>query len=187
MSSLSSLHLYQYPGTRSDRLIWLLHELSISPDAFTLHQVNIFKNEQHDPSFLAINPGARVPVLVDEDVVIAETLGRSQEFVPDDLVERAKYDQVIFAAIGHMDQILIEPLVHMLTKDEKEWDHAFLDTYKTKFEKNVIPTIKQELKGHDYAVGDRFTFADIVLGFTVRVAFAMKWTDDEQLKAYHDR
>ncbi|KAJ3273609.1 hypothetical protein HDU76_010800, partial [Blyttiomyces sp. JEL0837] len=55
------------------------------------------------------------------------------------------------------------------------------------FDKNILPTILSELKGHDYAVGNKFTFADIILGFTARIALAMKWTDDANVKSYVDR
>ncbi|KAJ3280880.1 hypothetical protein HDU76_009060, partial [Blyttiomyces sp. JEL0837] len=56
----SGLHLFHCPGTRSDRILWLLREID-ALDKVTLHKVDIFKGEHFQADFLAINAGARVP------------------------------------------------------------------------------------------------------------------------------
>ncbi|KAJ3266765.1 hypothetical protein HDU76_011901, partial [Blyttiomyces sp. JEL0837] len=130
----SGLHLFHCPGTRSDRILWLLREID-ALDKVSLHKVDIFKGEHFQADFLSINAGARVPVLVDNGFVLAESAAIAQyllrkfskesqwipsilrkfkkesQLIPTDVKERALYDQVIFSTIGHMDQIIIEALV----------------------------------------------------------------------------
>ncbi|KAJ3267658.1 hypothetical protein HDU76_011689 [Blyttiomyces sp. JEL0837] len=192
----SGLHLFHCPGTRSDRILWLLREID-SLDKVTLHKVDIFKGEHFQADFLSINAGARVPVLVDDGFVLAESAAIAQyllrkfkkesQLIPTDIKEQALYDQVIYSTLGHKDQVIIEALVEKLTVPEEKWNTALLEKNKAYFDKNILPTILSELKGHDYAVGNKFTFADIILGFTARIALAMKWTDDATVKSYVDR
>ena len=68
------MRLYEFAPTRSIRARWTLQELGVDFDAVS---VNLIAGEHRRPEFLAINPAGKVPVLVDGDKVLSESL-RSQ-------------------------------------------------------------------------------------------------------------
>ncbi len=58
------LNLYTWGTPNGRKLTILVEELGIP---YTLHPVNIGKNEQFDPEYLKISPNNKIPAIVDED------------------------------------------------------------------------------------------------------------------------
>src|SRR5438876_11511917 len=90
------MRLYEFAPTRSIRARWTLQELGVDFESVT---VNLVAGEHRRPEFLKINPAGRVPVLVDDDLVLTETsasvLYPAAEYlhkglVPTDLKQRAQ-------------------------------------------------------------------------------------------------
>ncbi|MCF6300336.1 MAG: glutathione S-transferase family protein [Proteobacteria bacterium] len=69
------IELYTF-GTINGRSVSIaLHELELD---YKLHKVDLYKGEQKKPAFLAINPSARIPVLVDHDTPTGHAITISQ-------------------------------------------------------------------------------------------------------------
>lgn len=66
-----SLKFYYAPMTSATRVHWALEELGVP---YEKHRVDLSKGEQRSPEFLALNPNGKVPVLVDGDVTLFESL-----------------------------------------------------------------------------------------------------------------
>ena len=64
------MKLYWSPQSRSFTALWALGEAGISYDR---ERIDIRNGGQKAPAFRAINPMGKVPVLVDEGVVVTET------------------------------------------------------------------------------------------------------------------
>src|SRR5690606_21356404 len=67
---LEMLKLYGSPPTRALRVIWLLNELGLE---YERCPVDFMRGEARQAAFLALNPAAKVPVLVDGDIVLTES------------------------------------------------------------------------------------------------------------------
>jgi glutathione S-transferase len=65
------MKLYEFAPTRSIRIRWTLRELGVDFEAIT---VNLLAGEQRSPAFLKINPAGKLPVLVDGDTVLTESI-----------------------------------------------------------------------------------------------------------------
>ena len=65
------LRLYEFAPTRSIRARWVLQELG---DEFEAVTVNLVAGDHRRPQFLKINPAGRVPVLVDGDLAVTESV-----------------------------------------------------------------------------------------------------------------
>jgi Glutathione S-transferase, N-terminal domain len=65
------MKLYGFPPTRSIRVLWTLRELGVD---FELVEVNLMAGENRRPEFLALNPAGKLPVLVDGDFVLTESV-----------------------------------------------------------------------------------------------------------------
>jgi glutathione S-transferase len=61
------MKLYEFAFTRSIRVRWALQELGVD---FEPISVNLFAGEGSRPEFLKLNPAAKIPVLVDGDLVL---------------------------------------------------------------------------------------------------------------------
>jgi glutathione S-transferase len=66
-----SMKLYEFPPTRSIRPRWMLQELEVP---FESVWVDLPKGEHRSADFLKLNPAGKVPVLVDGDVVLNESV-----------------------------------------------------------------------------------------------------------------
>src|SRR5215813_12569610 len=100
-----TMKLYEFGPTRSIRVRWTLQELGVD---FEPIRVNLVAGEHRRPEFLEINPAGRIPVLVDRDLVLTESVAivlylaekySDRGFLPIDMRERAEvYRWCLFAA-----------------------------------------------------------------------------------------
>jgi glutathione S-transferase len=65
------MKLYEFPPTRSIRARWMLQELAVDFETIT---VNLAAGEHRRPEFLQVNPAGKLPVLVDGDLVLTESV-----------------------------------------------------------------------------------------------------------------
>jgi hypothetical protein len=70
MPDTSSLTLFGCPNSRSMRAAWALEEAGAR---YEYIKVDLRKGEGRTPQFLAVNPGGKVPALVDDSVVVTES------------------------------------------------------------------------------------------------------------------
>jgi glutathione S-transferase len=66
-----AVKLYGFPPTRSVRVLWTLRELDVE---FEFLSVDPTKGELRRPEFLAVNPAGKLPVLVDGDSILTESV-----------------------------------------------------------------------------------------------------------------
>src|SRR5689334_11987818 len=64
------MKVYGFPNTRSARVVWALEEAGATYD---YAHVNLLKGEAREAAFLKINPGGKVPALIDGDLVLTES------------------------------------------------------------------------------------------------------------------
>ena len=99
------MRLYEFAPTRSIRARWVLQELGEEFEAIT---VNLAAADHRSPQFLKINPAGRVPVLVDGDLTITESVAivlylaerdPQRRFLPRDIALRSQvYRWLLFAS-----------------------------------------------------------------------------------------
>src|SRR5438477_12498114 len=99
------MKLYGFAPTRSARVLWTLRELEVE---FELVDVDVPGGEHRRPEFLALNPAGKLPVLVDGDFVLTESVAivlylaekyPQKGLLPSGLRERAEvYRWLLFSA-----------------------------------------------------------------------------------------
>src|SRR6266496_5984510 len=99
------MKLYEFGPTRSIRVRWTLQELGVD---FEPIRVNLVAGEHRRPEFLKINPAGKLPVLVDGDLVLTESVAivlylgekyADKGLLPKDLGQRAQLNKwLLFAA-----------------------------------------------------------------------------------------
>lgn len=99
------LKVYAFSTPNSVKVPIALEEMGLE---YELHGVNIRKGEQKAPEFVALNPNAKVPVLVDGDLVLSESAAilvylaeKSGKLLPANGPARARtFEQLFFNAAG---------------------------------------------------------------------------------------
>lgn len=158
------LKFYFHPSPNPMKSALLLEELGLP---YELIAVDTFKGEQHLDAFLAINPNAKVPALVDGNATVfdsqaillylAEKTGR---FLPTDAAARAQaLSWLMFVGTG------LSPFsgqaVHFLHHAPEAIDYA-RNRYLKEVERHYR-VLDERLANNRYLAGDDYSIADIAL------------------------
>ncbi|HEY8208338.1 MAG TPA: glutathione S-transferase family protein [Myxococcaceae bacterium] len=163
------MKLYYVPKTRAMRPRWLLEELGVP---YELVRMDSSKRETHTESYLRVNPLGHVPALDDGGNVIVESaaiiMHLADRFPDKGLApapgapERGRWYQWIIYAMA-----TLEPQVGIVSEQGRlspeERNDAVVQRAKARFQQEAA-LAEQHLQGREFAVGDRFSAADIVLG-----------------------
>jgi glutathione S-transferase len=193
IEEITMITIYGYPFTRSTRATWALEEIGVEYDFVP---VNLSKGEHKKPEFLKINPGGKVPALVDGDLFLAETSAivtyicekfPASRLVPSDIADRARYFQWAFFNMTELEAPLWVSAKHTSQFPEARRVPAVAESCLWEFYRaNAV--LAQHMEGREYAVGDRFTAADIMLCGTLNWARKSEISlESPVLDAYADR
>lgn len=187
------MKLYEFAPTRSIRVRWTLQELGVDFEAVT---VNLGKGEMRRPEFLKINPAAKLPVLVDGDLVLTESvaivlyLGEKypdKGFVPADLKQRAQLNKWLLFTATELEQPLWRIARHTNVYPEPDRLPADIPLAKREF-RSMAEVAEKHMQDRQYVVGDSVTVADFVLGYTLDWANLVGLLDNSpKLLAYMER
>src|SRR6266436_1584450 len=106
------MRLYEFGPTRSIRARWTLQERGVEFEPIT---VNLVAGEHRRPEFLKINPAGKLPVLVDGDLVLTESVAivlyladkyPENGLLPADLTGRAQVNRWLLFAATELEQPL---------------------------------------------------------------------------------
>jgi len=173
------MKLYQFPPTRSLRAIWALRELDIPCELVT---VNLLAGENRDPEFLRLNPAGKLPVLVDGDVVLTESVAivlylaekyPHKGLIPTDLAERAQVYRWLLFTATELEQPLWRIARHTALYPPERRLAADVSIASEEF-RAMAGVVATHLKGREF-LGKRLSAADLVLAYT------LDWGNEAQL------
>jgi glutathione S-transferase len=187
------MKLYGLAPTRSLRVLWALHELDAE---FEFVPVNLLAGEHRRAEFLRLNPAGKVPVLVDGDLVLAESAAivlylaekySAKGLLPTDLKQRAQVYRWIMFAMTELEQPLWRIARHSFLYPEDKRSPADIALAREDFVATAR-VFEQHMAGRHFIVGDGFTAADCV------TAYLMDWANERglledfaNLRAYLER
>jgi glutathione S-transferase len=187
------MKLYFAPLTRSVRIAWLLEELALPYELVSV------KFEPPDRAFfIQATPTGKLPTLEDGEVVLFESgaiveyllerYGEGRLAPPANTPERAQFLQWLHFAEGTAFPPI--GILVWLTRYRDDADaHPELLADARGRARRSFERLETEMGGNDYLVGDTFTAADIMMGFTVVAAQRLGVIDAEmpRLMAYMAR
>ena len=166
------MKLYEFAPTRSIRARWTLQELGVDFEPIT---VNLVAGEHHRPDFLKLNPAGKLPVLVDGDLVLTESIAivvylaekyRGKGLLPTDPVQRAEVNRWLLFTATELEQPLWRIVRH--TRLYQEQDRLPGDVTLAGKEFQAMAEIaERHMQGRRFVVGDTATVADFVLAYTL--------------------
>ncbi len=177
------MKLYEFPPTRSIRARWTLQELGVDFEPIV---VDLTKGEHKSPAFLKINPAGKLPVLVDGDLTLIESVAivkylgdkyAEKGFVPRDLAKRAELDQWLLFAATELEQPLwrISKNTALYPEDKRQPS----DILRAREDFAPMAAVADaHLKDNDYLVGDKVSIADFVMAYTLDWANEFKMIEE---------
>jgi len=156
---------------------------------------SILKAKQHTDEMRRYNPSGKAPALVDGDVVVTDSAAicaylaekhPEKGMAPQTPAERAHLNAWLFFAQSELEAPLWNKLKHrMLLAEEERVD---VGPWTTAEFTREIRALELRLGEHEYAMGDRFTAADVILGHCGQWARGARFdVASERVNAYFDR
>ena len=187
------MKLYEFGPTRSIRARWILQELGVDFEAVT---VNLAAGEHRRAAFLAVNPAGKVPVLVDGELILNESVAivvylaekyPERGFMPAEPRLRAEvYRWMLFAAT-ELEQPLWRIAKHTTLYPQQDRLPADVELARRDF-LPMAAVLESHMQGRTYLTGNRVTAADFVTAYTLDWAGEAQLLGDfPLLRAYTER
>ena len=167
------IKIFHAPGSRSVRIIWLLEELGLD------YELEVLKRGEVNEAFIEASPFSKLPTIIDGEVVMSESVAIVQYILqkygegrlePDhDSNQYAEYLQWL----NFGESVLIDPIVSILINKvfrPEEHRHEYSVQSAEKSFAKMIKTLNSIMEGRAYIMGEHFTAADIINGYTLRLA-----------------
>jgi glutathione S-transferase len=159
------LQLYGNPRSRAMRCLWMLEEMG---KPYQLIEKSTRADDLQSAEYLRLNPNARIPTLVDGDLVLWESMAIN-------LYLAQKYEgpmhcagpevlglaaQSSFWAMLETEALLLDLLQHRAVLPEFARDVSYAERDEL-LPKKPLGVLNDAFTGHDYLVGNSFTVADL--------------------------
>ena len=187
------MKLYEFAPTRSIRARWILQELGSDFEAVS---VNLVAGAHRAPEYLELNPAGKVPVLVDGDLVLTESVAivlylaekhADRGFLPPEAQLRAEAYRWILFAVTELEQPLWRIARHTALYPEQDRLPADIELARRDF-LPMAAVLEHHMKDRIYVVGDRVTAADFIIAYTLDWAGEVKLLDEcPALRSYVER
>ncbi len=167
------IKLYGISRSRAARSLWALEEIGLEYENIPTH----FSGDTKKPDFLAINPNGRVPVLIDGDLTLFESMainlylakkydGGLQPKTPED---EARAVQWSFWGMTELEAQLIQMLLNTVMLPEAERDPSKIEAAVEALER-PLRVLDGALADRAYLLGDAFTIADLNVASVLSLA-----------------
>jgi glutathione S-transferase len=186
----TNLKVYGGTQNRGFRIYWLLEELGL---AYEGYDVKLFEGQQLQPTFLKLNPHAKVPVIMDEDFVLSES-GAILNYLAGKYgngilpatgtKERAIYDQWFCFCLTELEPPIWTASKHSYIYKADRRVSAIIDSSKFEFKKACQKIVFQlgdqeyilgSFSNIDILVGQMLIWASALLGFEISDASLVKY------------
>jgi glutathione S-transferase len=187
-----TLHIYGVARTRAFRALWIAQELGLDHEHLP---IEIGDAGARSPEFLALNPNGRLPVIVDGDFVLSESLAitlylakkySAGKLYPNSLQAEARAWQWSFWAIAEVDRGVNIWSLHAVRLPPAERDAKLRE----KALKVIAPpfgVLDAALAKNPYLLGGEFTVADLNVAAVISRAADMDLSAWPNLKTWLSR
>jgi GST-like protein len=158
------IELYTSATPNGYKISIMLEEIGLD---YSVHEINLGKQEQKSPEFLAMNPNGRIPVIVDHDnddfvvfesgAILVYLAERSGQFLPADEKARSRVLQWLMFQVGGVGPMMGQANVFFRYFDEKI--PAAIHRYQHEG-RRLFEVLDGQLEGHEY-ICDEYSIADI--------------------------
>jgi glutathione S-transferase len=174
------MQLYEFAPTRSIRVRWMLQEIGVDFESITVH---LGVGEHRRPDFLKINPAGKLPVLVDDELVVTESVAillylaekyPHKGLLPTDIKQRSQVYRWLLFTATELEQPLWRIARHTALYPEHLRLPAEVSLARQDFT-DMVAVMEEHMQGCQFIVGSSVTVADFVCAYT------LDWANEVQL------
>lgn len=197
MTATPDLTLYHGPNSRSVRARWMLEAMGLP---YTIAPVSFNTRPVGDTAYGEIHPLRKVPVLKDGDGLVRDSIAIIQyllgRYGPSELevkADEADYGRYLeFLQFGEAGMLMPVNLLvaHTALLPENQRNPSLAKWARIEADKLLAYIANSGLaEGREYLAADRFTAADISVGYTLYLLKIIRQYDKshDTLNAYFDR
>jgi len=159
------LTIYGSPRSSAGRCFWCLEETG---QEYTHKTINMREKEHKSEAFLKINPNGKIPVLLDDDFTIWESMGITsyladkykKELLGSCERERGLAYQWSFWGLAELQPPAIEAFIQLIFVPEDRRDASIIEKALAKLP-GLVESLDNHLKDNEYVAGKSFTVGDI--------------------------
>jgi glutathione S-transferase len=187
------IKLYAFPPIRTIRVLWTLRELGVD---FELVNVNMMAGENRRPDFLALNPAGKLPVLVDGDFVLTESVAivlylaekyPEKRLLPPAGEAKGQVTKWLLFVATELEQPLWRIARHTAIYPKEERLPGEVVLARRDFQ-DMASVMEEHIRGREFLVGGAVTVADFVAAYTLDWANEVHLLDASPvLRVYMDR
>ncbi|MEQ8485520.1 MAG: glutathione S-transferase family protein [Pseudomonadales bacterium] len=161
---MSKPTLYGISGSRALRSIWAMEETGIDYEHVPTH----FRGDAQSDDYRAVNPNARIPALVDGDLVLFESMAINlylaktygKGLYPANPADEARTWQWSVWAISEIEPLQMQIVVQKLFVPADKRDPAVIERAGTGLQR-PLKVLDEHLSARDWLLGDAFSIADL--------------------------
>lgn len=175
-----TLTLYHAPYSRSVRVRWLMEEMGLD---YEIAPVALVHGDAGGAEYARINPIQKIPSLIDGDETILESVAIMQylmaRYGPTELAVKpddpafGRYLQFLHFGEAGLSMGVNLMLGHLVLLPEEKRNPAMARWAEGEVKK-ALKLVELTLGDHDYLAADRFTAADISVGYMLLLLKLMK-------------
>jgi glutathione S-transferase len=167
------IKLYGLPASRAFRALWMLEELGAQYENVPTH----FIAETRTAEFLKLNPNGHIPVLVDGETVLWESMAinlylarkyGAETLWPRSLADEGRAFQWSFWVMTEVEGPLLAVLMNRRVLPKEQRDAAAAAAGEAKLA-GPLGVLDGALRGKSYLLGETFSVADL------NVASVLSW------------
>ena len=176
------------------KVLWAADEMEI---AYDREDWGLPVRDPHTPEFLALNPNAQVPVIVDDGYVLWESnaimayLARKHhsELLPRNAQAQGLVEQWLYWQLGDLNPQWGYAVFALLRKNPTFTDQARIADSITRWTAKMETLEGQLARTRAYVCGDSFTIADIAIALSVHRWFMTPFErkDLPEVTRYYER
>jgi glutathione S-transferase len=177
------IKLFHAKGSRSVRIIWLFEELGMD------YQLDTVERGKPNKAFGEASIFAKIPAIQDGDITLTESVALIQYILQKygggglqpsvDSDDYAMYLQWLNFGESTLIQPIVEILVNTMFRSEENRHQYSIDSGIQSFKK-IVQSLDPVLSQQNYLLGSQFSAADIVNGYTLRLANRLQLLDDSE-------
>lgn len=173
------MKIYGSKNSRSMRPVWALEEAGAT---YEYQRIWMMKGEGHSPAFKAVNPSGKIPVLVDGDLTLTESMAQvfyiaekfsDSNLLPRDPIARADVYRWVFYAVTEVEPHLWAIAQHRFALPEDKRVPQLEPTSLWQLGRS-LRVFEKILSTREYIAGNAFTLADILVTHCITWALSAK-------------
>ncbi len=192
------IKLYGFGQSRSFRCLWALEEAGVEYEYVNAKLRTDPEDPQSakHPDYLQLNVQGKVPTLVNDDLVLTESVAilnyiarcaPESGLLPNGSMDLyARLDELVCFVLAELEQPLWSKGKHMFALPEEQRIPEMLETAAFEFNK-AVNALDHMLDDGEFAIGNQFTVADILLAHTFNWAIRFEFDVPDKYVALRNR